>query len=235
MITFIIGGKIIPIDMTKITKEMAAKALKCETVDELMALAKSEGFEITKAEAEAYLAELGDFELDEKALDKVAGGSCYTQTSCDDNECNPAHPKCFVGDSEVAVPGGVKCIKDLKVGDKVITLDASGKEIVGVVTEVVPPTEEEIVEVTFSNGTLWRTTESQTLYLGHEQNYMVKDAKGKKALLRDGGTATVTDVKFTEKRETVYDVLIGEEEDEDVIFVSGIAAEGYFTKGERGL
>ena len=44
-----------------------------------MALAKSEGFEITKAEAEAYLTELDDFELDEKALDKVAGGAlCYS-------------------------------------------------------------------------------------------------------------------------------------------------------------
>ena len=235
MIIFIIGGIIIPIDMTKITKEMAAKALECKTADDLVSLAKANGVTLTKEEAEAYLADLEDVELDEKALDKVAGGSCYTQTSCDNNECNPAHPKCFTGDSEVAVPGGVKCIKDLQLGDKVITLDASGKEIVGVVTEVVPPTEEDIVEVTFSNGTLWRTTESQTLYLGHEQNYMVKDAKGKKALLRDGGTATVTDVKFTGKRETVYDVLVGEEEDEDVIFVSGIAAEGYFTKGERGL
>ena len=224
-----------PIDKTKLTKAMLNEAAKCETAEELIALAKVSGVTLTKEEAAAYLADLEDVELDEKALDKVAGGSCYTQTSCDDNECNPAHPKCFVGDSEVAVPGSVKCIKDLKVGDKVITLDASGKEIVGVVTEVVPPTEEEIVEVTFSNGTLWRTTESQTLYLGHEQNYMVKDAKGKKALLRDGGTATVTDVKFTGKRKTVYDVLIGEEEDEDVIFVSGIAAEGYFTKGERGL
>jgi len=68
-----------PIDKSKITKEMVAKALECETVDELMALAKSEGFEITKAEAEAYLTELDDFELDEKALDKVAGGgTCYT-------------------------------------------------------------------------------------------------------------------------------------------------------------
>ena len=235
MIIFIIGGIIIPIDMTKITKEMAAKALECKTADDLVSLAKANGVTLTKEEAEAYLADLEDVELDEKALDKVAGGSCYTQTSCDNNECNPAHPKCFTGDSEVAVPGGVKCIKDLQLGDKVITLDASGKEIIGVVTEVVPPTEAEIVEVAFSNGVVWRTTESQTMYLAHEQNYMVKDAKGRKALLRDGGTVTVTDVKYTGKRETVYDVLVGEEEDEDVIFVDGIAAEGYFTKGERGL
>ena len=64
-----------PIDMTKITKEMLKKALKCNTAEELIALAKAEGVEITKAEAEAYLAELENAELDASTLDKVAGGS----------------------------------------------------------------------------------------------------------------------------------------------------------------
>ncbi len=67
-----------PIDKTKITKEMISKAAKCETADELITLAKAEGMEITKAEAESYLAELSDYELDSKALDKVAGGGCYS-------------------------------------------------------------------------------------------------------------------------------------------------------------
>ena len=68
-----------PIDKTKITREMLAKALECETADELVALAKANGFTLTKEEAEAYLTELDDFELDEKALDKVAGGAlCYS-------------------------------------------------------------------------------------------------------------------------------------------------------------
>ena len=78
-----------PIDKTKMTKEMLAKAAKCETADELIALAKTEGIEITKAEAESYLAELDNFELDSKALDKVAGGdgrhssySCPANTEC---------------------------------------------------------------------------------------------------------------------------------------------------------
>ena len=66
-----------PIDKTKITKEMLEKAAKCKTADELIALAKTEGFKLTKAEAEAYLNELQNVELDEKALDKVAGGGCY--------------------------------------------------------------------------------------------------------------------------------------------------------------
>ena len=72
-----------PINKKEITKEMIAKAIKCKTAEELMALAKSEGFEITKDEAEAYFAEFADIELDEKALRNVAGGSCVTEgTSC---------------------------------------------------------------------------------------------------------------------------------------------------------
>ncbi len=66
-----------PIDKSKLTKEMLVKAAKCKTADELIALAKTEGFELTKNEAVAYLDELQNVELDEKALDKVAGGGCY--------------------------------------------------------------------------------------------------------------------------------------------------------------
>ena len=39
-----------------------------------MALAKAEGFDITKEEAEAYMDELADVELDEATLAKAAGG-----------------------------------------------------------------------------------------------------------------------------------------------------------------
>ena len=76
--------KIMPINKNELTKEMIAKAMQCKSVDELMALARSEGFEITKDEAEAYFAELADIELDEKALKDVAGGSnaCW---NCLDN------------------------------------------------------------------------------------------------------------------------------------------------------
>ena len=63
-----------PIDKKKLTKEMMMKAAQGETADELIALARTEGMEITKAEAEAYLAELDNVELDSKALEKVAGG-----------------------------------------------------------------------------------------------------------------------------------------------------------------
>ncbi len=65
-----------PIDRNGLTKEQVMKAMQCKTADELIALAKAEGVDITKAEAEAYMAELADVELDGEQLKKVAGGEC---------------------------------------------------------------------------------------------------------------------------------------------------------------
>ena len=72
-----------PINKKELTKEMIEKARQCKTADELMKLAKGSGFDITKEEAEAYMAELDDIELDEQVLRNVAGGTCITEgTSC---------------------------------------------------------------------------------------------------------------------------------------------------------
>ena len=69
------------INMNELTKEQIEKAMGCETAEELMAVAKAEGIELTKEEAEANLAELSDFKLDEATLRNAAGGEgCYTQT-----------------------------------------------------------------------------------------------------------------------------------------------------------
>ena len=62
------------IELTKETKEQVAKAMACKTAEELMAMAKAEGIELTKEEAEAYLAEMDDVELDSDTLKQVAGG-----------------------------------------------------------------------------------------------------------------------------------------------------------------
>ena len=56
---------------------MLEKAAQCETAEQLIALAKTQGFEITKAEAEAYMAELENCELGADALDNVAGGKGF--------------------------------------------------------------------------------------------------------------------------------------------------------------
>lgn len=76
-----------PINEKEITKEMLAKAMQCKGVDDLMDLAKANGFDITKEEAEAYLAELDDQELDGEVLKSVAGGKEYMECyfDCVDN------------------------------------------------------------------------------------------------------------------------------------------------------
>jgi predicted ribosomally synthesized peptide with nif11-like leader len=66
---------IMPINENELTKEILAKAMKCETAEDLIALAKAEGIDLTKEEAEAYLAEMDDVELDDTALQQVAGGT----------------------------------------------------------------------------------------------------------------------------------------------------------------
>ena len=73
-----------PFNKNELTKEQITKAMSCETAEELMALAKAEGIELTKEEAEAYMSELTDFELDEAALKNVAGGAkaCYGVDGC---------------------------------------------------------------------------------------------------------------------------------------------------------
>ena len=74
-----------PINKKEITKEMLENAMQCKTAEDLMALAKAEGYDITKAEAEAYMAELADVELDGKALKNIAGGDdCYLFCRYDD-------------------------------------------------------------------------------------------------------------------------------------------------------
>ena len=59
----------------ELTNEQIVKAMQCRTADELMKLAKTEGFDITRDEAAAYLAELADYDLDEAALQAAAGGT----------------------------------------------------------------------------------------------------------------------------------------------------------------
>ena len=60
------------VNINELTREQVEKAMSCKTAEELMALAKAQGIELTKEEAESYLAELEDFELDGDMLKRVA-------------------------------------------------------------------------------------------------------------------------------------------------------------------
>lgn len=73
-----------PVNHNELTKEMIMQALNCKNADELIVLAKTGGIKLTKEEAESYMTELADFELDENQMQKVAGGvkTCYMVDGC---------------------------------------------------------------------------------------------------------------------------------------------------------
>ena len=70
------------IDKNTLTKEQIKTAMKCKTAEELLSLAKAEGFDITKEEAEAYIAEMADYELDDETLKRAAGGQICWSLKC---------------------------------------------------------------------------------------------------------------------------------------------------------
>jgi hypothetical protein len=83
---------ILPINKNEITKELYLKATQCKDADELIVLAKSIGYELMKEEAEAFIEEIEDYELDDEQLQKVAGGihwtDCpkFTHVCCSDGD-----------------------------------------------------------------------------------------------------------------------------------------------------
>ena len=73
------------INGNEISKETLSKAMLCDTPEALVELAKESGVELTKEEAEAFLSEIDDVDLDSAQLNKVAGGSssyCKSNTPC---------------------------------------------------------------------------------------------------------------------------------------------------------
>lgn len=68
-----------------LTEEQVKKAMACKTADELLALAKSWGVEMTREQAEEYLAKMKTMELTDEELTQVAGGggaSCQIRPYC---------------------------------------------------------------------------------------------------------------------------------------------------------
>ncbi len=58
----------------EITKELLEKAEKCQTADELIALAKEIDIGLTVDEAQAFLDENADIQLDAEQINAAAGG-----------------------------------------------------------------------------------------------------------------------------------------------------------------
>jgi len=67
----------------ELTKELLAKAKEAKTAEELLALAKENGIELTQEQSEEYFAKLHQTgELADEELDNVAGGGCSPKFEC---------------------------------------------------------------------------------------------------------------------------------------------------------
>lgn len=58
----------------EISQQAITEALRCDTVDALLEVAEKHGIDLTREEAEVFLEEMDDIDLDHKVLAMVAGG-----------------------------------------------------------------------------------------------------------------------------------------------------------------
>lgn len=131
---------------------------------------------------------------------------------------------CFAADAQVATPEGVKAIRDIREGDRVVSLNADGTQRVARVTDVMAAHRMPIIRVSFENGAVWETTDSQWFYCGGDDYACIMADGGKKALTLVGAPVGVTKVEQTGRQALVYDFVV---DGLNVMFINGVAAEGY--------
>lgn len=76
------------LDLNSLTKEQIAMAAQCKTPEELIELAKKTGMELSIEQAQSYLDELENVELDKATLEKIAGGCAQQMIKCKDKKLN---------------------------------------------------------------------------------------------------------------------------------------------------
>ena len=195
-----------------------------ELAPKLIRLGADYGFRFTETDIGLALDKGRELEPDEMEL--VSGG-CSDKSTVDGLlkiVGQWAKTKCFTADCTVATPEGEVSIKDIKVGDEVLSLDEEGNWRTAKVTAVMAPHEMPVLKVLFGNGREWLTTDTQWFYCGGEDYACVTDPGSKKAVTADGGNTGVAGTEKTGRTETVYDFVV---DGLNVFFVNGVAAEGF--------
>lgn len=170
-----------------------------------------------------------DDELGVGALDSVTGGVSerelhkikheIAKTSVEKIAHSLIH--CFTAESEIDTPEGGRAIRDIQPGDIVYSLDGEGKKCSSRVTETTKGSAK-VIEVHFSNGTVWNTTSSQFFYDGRRVHDVWQHRD--RDIVTTDGTTKITAIVETGNEETVYDIII---DGNNIMFINGVAAEGY--------
>ena len=127
---------------------------------------------------------------------------------------------CFTADTLVTTPDGYKSIKDIALGDDVLSIE-NGEIVTKQVKKVNAPHWMPIVDLKFDNGTIWHTTASQRYYDGKHFSYI--DYRGK-AVVFHGKPSETIELKYAERTDLVYDFAV---DGTNVFFANDVAAEGY--------
>lgn len=129
---------------------------------------------------------------------------------------------CFTGHTLVTTPKGYKYIRDIRVGDDVLSVD-DGEITVKKVARITKPEERFIVKVYFNDGTVWHTTSFQRVYDGQHFHSITT---GRTAINNDLLPRAIVDIEYTREKELVYDIAVEGFAGENVFFANDIAAEG---------
>lgn len=60
----------------KVSKEVFSRILECKTVEEILSLCEKEGIQLTKEDAEKFLSQMSEQELNLNEVGDLAGGAC---------------------------------------------------------------------------------------------------------------------------------------------------------------
>lgn len=130
---------------------------------------------------------------------------------------------CFHGNTLVTTPKGYKAIRNVQVGDEVLSVH-EGEIVPKKVTAVVGPTRQTIIDVYFENGTVWHTTKGQRYFDGTHFGYV--EHEGEPALVYNGNKTHILEVRESGKTAMVYDLTLEGFAGENVFFANDVAAEG---------
>jgi hypothetical protein len=131
---------------------------------------------------------------------------------------------CFHGNTLVTTPKGYKAIRNVQVGDEVLSVH-EGEIVPKKVTAVIGPTRQAIIDVYFENGTVWHTTKGQRYFDGTHFGYV--EHEGEPALVYNGNKTHILEVRESGKTAMVYDLTLEGFAGENVFFANDVAAEGF--------
>lgn len=133
----------------------------------------------------------------------IANGYCYLEAPY----C-AISGGCFLGDVGIATPDGDVAIRDIGVGDRVISLDVNGEERTSIIVAKYCAEAWSYYEINHAI----RVTETHPFRVGDKWVMAADISVGDGLTLKGGSTVPVESIRFVERGVRVYNISVGETE-----------------------